>query len=518
MEKGKQTCKIQESKDKWKNFLLSIKPLGYSPTKKIITVTESQIDCLATTVADQLDKQKDNTVGDKGNQDHDKHLEASKNQTETPTAKNDDGTILEVLQTDASESVNEESAQNDDAVIREVPQTDANEHVKASAQNDDGIIPGVLQTDASESVNEESAQNDGAVIQEVPQTDVSEHVKEASAQNDDGTIPEVPQIDATEHVKEASAQNDDGIIPGVLQTDANESVNEEYAQNDGGVISEVSQTDANEHVKETSAPHDDNINTIEEELQTDETINPNRDRDRHTTSNANDINESSSGWEVSMIAEYVNFDNCIIKIEMPTAIPLKLDNIYVKVKTAINTILKIVKGSDFIPNKENSDSEFLKEMLSKTSIEAGSRLVLDALLVPLCSELDLQFEVEQSINCKSLPNCRFDYCIRKGKHIIGCIEAKSVKKLSDSSIAQAVLQLTVLQAILIGKVEISEFPVFAIVTDGNRFIYMQLKGSSLGFEHDGGKLMIRKVKQMDDFRDILRHIMFLVEEAVILTD
>jgi hypothetical protein len=61
-------------------------------------------------------------------------------------------------------------------------------------------------------------------------------------------------------------------------------------------------------------------------------------------------------------------------------------------------------------------------------------------------------------------------------------------------------------------VEISEFPVFAIVTDGHRFIYMQLKGSSLGFEHDGNKLRIRKVQEEGDFKDILNHIKFLVEE------
>ena len=40
---------------------------------------------------------------------------------------------------------------------------------------------------------------------------------------------------------------------------------------------------------------------------------------------------------------------------------------------------------------------------------------------------------------------------------------------------------------------------------------MQLKGSSLGFEHDGGKLRIREVRKETDFKDILRHISFLVE-------
>ena len=376
-----------------------------------------------------------------------------------------------------------------------MPQTDTNEHVKeASAQSDDAIIPEVSQTDASENVNEVSAQIDDTIIPEVSQTDASEHVKEASAQSDDAIIPEVSQTDATESVNEVSAQNDDVIIP------------------------EVSQTDESEHVKEASAQHDDTINSIEEEPQTDEIINSNRDRDRHTISKKNDIDKPSSSWKVSNIAKYVNFDNCIIEIEMSTRVPSNLDNIYEKVRKAINSILKIVKGSDLKLKKGNSDSEFLEKFISKTSIETGSRLVLDALLHPLCTALCLLLEVEKSINCKFLPTCRFDYCIRKKEHITGCIEAKSVWGLSKKSIAQAVLQLLVLQATFTGKVKISKFPFFAIVTDGHRFIYMQLRGSRLGFEHHKGKVMIRKVEKIDDFKAILQQIMCLVEGDVNIID
>jgi hypothetical protein len=63
------------------------------------------------------------------------------------------------------------------------------------------------------------------------------------------------------------------------------------------------------------------------------------------------------------------------------------------------------------------------------------------------------------------------------------------------------------------RVNISEFPVFAIVTDGHRFIYMQLKGSLLGFEYDGDRLRIRKVQEECDFKDILNRIRFLVHDA-----
>jgi hypothetical protein len=52
--------------------------------------------------------------------------------------------------------------------------------------------------------------------------------------------------------------------------------------------------------------------------------------------------------------------------------------------------LKIVKGIDLKARKRNLDSELLMQLKSITSTETGSRLVLDALLVPLCSALDLQ--------------------------------------------------------------------------------------------------------------------------------
>jgi len=238
-----------------------------------------------------------------------------------------------------------------------------------------------------------------------------------------------------------------------------------------------------------------------------------RDRDTHTPSKKDDIDKPCSSWKVSNIAEHFIFDDCVTEIKIPTRDSSNLDEIYEVVQEAICLRLKIVKGIDL---NSDSDSELLKQLKSIASTETGSRLVLDALLIPLCSALNLQFEVDKNIDCNILPNCRFNYCIRKGEHIIGCIEAKSVKSLSGNSIAQAVLQLIILQTTLIAterpKGDISQFPVFAIVTDGHRFIYMQLKGSSLGFEHDRDKLKIREVGKKSDFKDILGHISFLVDE------
>jgi hypothetical protein len=397
----------------------------------------------------------------KGNQD------VSKNQTETPTTKR----IIPLVNA-------ETPVQNTDVFIPEVPQTDTNEHVK-----------------------ETSAQSADDINREVPQTDTNEHVKETSAQSADDIIPEVPHTDTNEHVKETSAQNVDDIIPEVPQINTNENVNAASAQIADAIIEEKFQIEA---------PVAD-IPLVLGNIDS----NRSRDRNTHTPSKKNDMNKSSSKWSISNLAEYLIFENCITNIKMPTRFSPYSDDIYEMVQKDILRRLQIVKSIDLKEEKCDSYSKFLRQLMSIINIETGSRLVLDALLVPLCSALGLQLELEKTINCNDLPNCRFDYCIRKREHIIGCVEAKSVKSLSDSSIAQAILQLMVLQKTLLRteapKVDISKFPVFAIVTDGHRFIYIQLKGSSLGFEHDGGKLRIREVKEKDDFKDILHHIRFLVE-------
>jgi hypothetical protein len=407
--------------------------------------------------------------------------------------------------------VKDTSAQKADTIIPEVLQTDTNEHVKeTSAQKADTIIPEVLQTDTNEHVKETSAQKADTIIPEVLQTDTNEHVKDTSAQKADTIIPEVLQTDTNEHVKETSAQKADTIIPEVLQTDTNEHVKETSAQKADTIIPEVP------HIDETSSHIEIPVEAMP--LVLDHIgLDRSRHHDTHTQSKKGDIDIACSKWKVLNIAEYFSFDDCVTEIKMPTRFPLDLDDIYEMVQKDICCRLKIVKGIDLKERKRkrNLDPELLKQLKSITSTETGSRLVLDALLVPLCSELDLQFEVDKNINCNYLPNCRFDYCIRRGERIIGCIEAKSVKSLSGNSVAQAVLQLMILQTTLMAtetpKVNISDFPLFAIVTDGHRFIYMQLKGSTLGFEHDRGKLRIREVRQESDFKDILRHISFLVQ-------
>ena len=426
-----------------------------------------------------------------------KHLAVSKNQTETPLTKRN----IPLVKAETWPKSKDESIDNIDEPARKRARrqlfSDREYTVISESSSDDDNSESLLATYDSTKIQHVDSQ-DSALLIPTSIGKTNENVLEKHESIPRNFVdPFVKRLDDTNgNVNDASAKNVDAIIPEVPQID------------------------------ETSSHIEIPVNAIPF-VSDDIGIDRSRYRDTHTPSKKNDIDKACSKWNVSNIAEYFSFDDCVTEIKMPTMFLLDLDDIYEMVQKDICRRLKIVKGIDLKARKRNYDSKLLMQLTSITSTETGSRLVLDALLVPLCSALDLQFEVDKNINCNFLPNCRFDYCIRKGEHIIGCIEAKSVKSLSDSSVAQAVLQLMILQTTLIAtetpKVDITDFPLYAIVTDGHRFIYMQLRGSSLGFEHDGGKLRIREVRQESDFKDILRHISFLVEgdqieDDVILID
>ena len=515
---------IRDNEQKWKFFLSSIKTFKHLPTNNLTITTKSKIRCLATEFANKLLQKKGGTIVITGKQDvlnRYKHLAFSKNQTETPITKGNSPLVkAETWPKSKDESIDNIDEPARKRAPRQLFSDKENTVISESSSDDDNSESLLASYDSTKIQHVDSQDSDFLIQTKIVKT--NENVLEKpDAISANSMNPFVKRLDDTNgNKKDTSSKNADVIIPEELQTDTNEHVKETSAQKADTIIPEVPQID------ETSSHIEIPVNAIT--LVSDDVgIHRSRYRDKHTPSKKNDIDKACSKWNVLNIAEYFSFDDCVTEIKMPTMFPLDLDDIYEMVQKDICRRLKIVKGIDLKARKSNFDSELLMQLKSITSTETGSRLVLDALLVPLCSELDLQFEVDKNINCNFLPNCRFDYCIRKGEHIIGCIEAKSVKSLSDSSVAQAVLQLMILQTTLMAtetpKVDISDFPVFAIVTDGHRFIYMQLKGSSLGFEHDGGKLRIREVRQESDFKDILRHISFLVEgdqseDDVILID
>lgn len=231
-----------------------------------------------------------------------------------------------------------------------------------------------------------------------------------------------------------------------------------------------------------------------------------------------DIDKSCSKWTVPNIAEYFDFDETVRKIEMPTDFAIGAEKVSENIQLELIRKLQVFKNVQKYESKQKNYTEILSHLKSITVTECGSRLVLDALLIPLCSSLGLNIEVDKNINCNFLPNCRFDYCIAKDDKLIGCVETKSIKSLNDSAVAQALLQLLILQTNLIrvdnlGDAFSTKCPLFAVVTDGHRFIYIQLQEAVFKFEHEGEKVKVREIAHEDDIKCILEQIGHLMNEA-----
>ncbi|XP_071141329.1 uncharacterized protein [Mytilus edulis] len=247
----------------------------------------------------------------------------------------------------------------------------------------------------------------------------------------------------------------------------------------------------------------------------------NRIRDRNENmpkSKKCDIDKSCSKWTVSNIAEYFDFDETVRKIEIPTDLAIGNKEVSENIQLELIRKLQVFKAGQTNKNKQNNTTEIVSHLKSITVTECGSRIILDALLIPLCYSLGLNIEVDTNIDCKFLPNCRFDYCIAKDGKIIGCVETKSIKSLNDSAIAQALLQLLILQTNLlrvdkIGDPLNTKCPLFAIVTNGHRFVYIQLQEYVFKFEHEGKKVKVREIAHEDDIKCILKQICYLMNEA-----
>ncbi|CAG2205302.1 unnamed protein product [Mytilus edulis] len=244
----------------------------------------------------------------------------------------------------------------------------------------------------------------------------------------------------------------------------------------------------------------------------------NRLRDRNENipkSKKSDIDKSCSKWTIPNIAEYFDFDKSVRKIEMPTYFAIGAEKVSENIQLELIQKLQVFKSVQIHKSKQNNDKEIISHLKSLTATECGSRLVLDSLLIPLCASLGLNIEVDKNINCNFLPNCRFDYCIAKGDKLIGCVETKSIKSLNDSAVAQALMQLLILQTNLLRVDDplTTKCPLFAIVTDGHRFVYIQLQESVFKFEHEGEKCKVREIAHEDDVKCIFEQIGYLMNEA-----
>ena len=144
------------------------------------------------------------------------------------------------------------------------------------------------------------------------------------------------------------------------------------------------------------------------------------------------------------------------------------------------------------------------------STEFNTRMILDAILQPLCVDKGLTLRSEKTIKSKDLPSCRFDYIVYwEVDRPIGVIEAKRQGCLKDNSVAQLIVKLLLLSS------ENPKWFYFGVLSDAHQFIFAGVsKQKVMFFQTKENQLEIATVKSDDDVRSIVGTISLLIDLAI----
>lgn len=144
------------------------------------------------------------------------------------------------------------------------------------------------------------------------------------------------------------------------------------------------------------------------------------------------------------------------------------------------------------------------------STEFDARMILDAILQPLCVYKGLTVRSEQTIKSDQPPNNKYDYIMYcNGDEPIGVVEAKRQGCLKDDSVAQLLVQLLLLSS------EESNWFYFGVLSDAHQFIFAGVSMRKvLFFQTNENQLEITTVKSDDDVRSIVGKISWLIDLAI----
>ncbi|CAF0927517.1 unnamed protein product [Didymodactylos carnosus] len=114
--------------------------------------------------------------------------------------------------------------------------------------------------------------------------------------------------------------------------------------------------------------------------------------------------------------------------------------------------------------------------ISDRKSETDCRLIIDTFLKQLCAVSNVQFRTELLIKHDTLPINQYDYVFYQNRRIIGAFEAKTPLTLKCDSIVQGIIQLFGLIALNQAHIRM---PVFNIISDGTKFIFIKLDKNGL---------------------------------------
>ena len=213
-----------------------------------------------------------------------------------------------------------------------------------------------------------------------------------------------------------------------------------------------------------------------------------------------DRNIPGSTWTIDILQKYIKRSD-IIFIQPSHATAQEAQNIL------DNVALSLASLCGYQSDRINENLRRFHRM--RDSTKADSRMILDAILQPLCATKKLTLRCDQGLSCNTLPNNRYDYIIYYGRNPIGVVAAKPQSGVYKKSVAQLIVQLLLLSA-----KDARAFR-FGVLSDAHRFILAGVSEEKVVFfQANVHAIQIRFMKSEADLLSIADDIAWLIDLAV----
>lgn len=215
-----------------------------------------------------------------------------------------------------------------------------------------------------------------------------------------------------------------------------------------------------------------------------------------------DRDSSGSAWTIDMLKKYIKRSD-IVFIQ-----PSSSDNTAQLKKNIVDKVAQAL--ASLCGNQADRIDRNLQHFhRMRDSTETDSRMILDAILQPLCAAKGLTLRCEQTLTCDELPNSRYDYIIYYEKKPIGIVEAKRQSCVCGKSVAQLINQLLLLSA------ENPHVFQFGVLSDAHRFILAGVpQKKAVFFQTNVDAIQIRFMKSEGNLLSITDEITWLIDLAV----
>ena len=219
---------------------------------------------------------------------------------------------------------------------------------------------------------------------------------------------------------------------------------------------------------------------------------------------------SGSMWTIAKLAHYIKPED-IAFVQPESRFDLTGEALQ-KICERVDLAMKAICGRDGTVEKL---CELKHEFIS---LETNTRMILDAILQPLCVYKGLTLRSEKTLKSEHLPANRYDYIMYYTDYDdcnthspIGVVEAKRQGCLRDDSVAQLLVQLLLLSS---EEPKSNSFH-FGVLSDAYQFIFTGVtKQKVFFFQTNENQLEITTVKSDEDVRSIVGKMSWLIDLAI----